>query len=70
MSKYATAEDEWRAYLTGKHPELRRHRYWFRYLPGDPRCNFCLSPFGQPGSWIVHLMGKQPSNLNPFMCNT
>lgn len=64
-------ENFWRAYLTtGDFGKERRQRRFFRWLPGTPRCKSCYAPFGRPGSAVVRLVyGKQPSNLNPQLCN-
>ena len=64
-------EQLWRSYLTtGEFPKERRQRRFFRLLPGSPRCKNCYAPFKGSGSLVVQLLyGKQPSNLNPQMCN-
>lgn len=64
-------EDLWRTYLTtGKFERERRQRHLFRWLPGTPRCKNCYAPFGGAGGTVVRLLyGKQPSNLNPQLCN-
>jgi adenylate cyclase len=61
----------WRTYLmTGEFEKERRQRQLFRMLPGTPRCKNCYAPFGGVGSIIVRAVyGKQPSNLNPQLCN-
>ena len=61
----------WRRYLTtGEFEKERRQRRFFRWLPGTPRCKNCYAPFGGVGSAVVRLVyGKQPSNLNPRLCN-
>jgi adenylate cyclase len=65
------AEDRWRTYLTtGESERERRQRHFFRWLPGTPRCKNCYAPFAGPGSIVVRLLyGKQPSKLNPRLCN-
>jgi len=64
-------ENLWRAYLTtGEFEKERRQRHFFRWLPGTPRCKNCYAPFGGAGSVVVRLLyGKQPSKLNPRLCN-
>ncbi len=48
-----------------------RGRRIFRLLPSDPRCATCLAPFTGPGATLVKvLMNKEPSKMNPLMCNT
>jgi len=75
MSEHAEqdtmVEELWRTYLTtGKFEKERRQRHFFRWLPGTPRCKNCYAPFGGAGGIVVRLLyGKQPSNLNPQLCN-
>ena len=61
----------WRAYLTtGDFVKERRQRKFLRWLPGDPRCKNCYAPFQGAGSIAARLVyGKQPSKLNPQLCN-
>ncbi len=68
----AMVEGLWRTYLTtgGDFESERRQRHFFRILPGTPRCKNCYAPFRGAGSTVVRLVyGKQPSNLNPQLCN-
>jgi adenylate cyclase len=64
-------EDFWRTYLTtGEFEKERRQRQLFRLLPGSPRCKNCYAPFQGTGSIIVKtIYGKEPSILNPQLCN-
>jgi adenylate cyclase len=64
-------ENLWRTYLTtGDFVKERRQRYFFRLLPGTPRCKNCYAPFRGIGSIVVRLVyGKRPSNMNPRLCN-
>jgi adenylate cyclase len=64
-------EKFWRSYLTtGEFEKERRQRHLFRLLPGSPRCKNCYAPFQGTGSLIVKTFyGKEPSNLNPQLCN-
>ena len=68
MTKFATPEEEWRAYLTGTHPAIIRGRRRFRFLPSGPRCRLCLAPFGAPGSLVFRRRGYSPWEKNPTMC--
>jgi len=70
-SKHEHVEDLWRTYLTtGEFEKERRQRHFFRLLPGSPRCKNCYAPFGGAGGVVVRVAyGKQPSNLNPSLCN-
>jgi len=67
----AMVESFWRKYLTtGEFEKERRQRRFFRMLPGTPRCKSCYAPFGGAGSALVRFIyHKQPSNLNPQLCN-
>ena len=64
-------ESGWRAYLTsGENEQERWRRSFFKLLPGTPRCKMCYAPFHGAGSAVVRLVfKKQPSNLNPQLCN-
>ncbi len=71
--------DVWRVYLTtGSVPDFieipwYRHkviRGLFHYLPDNPRCRICHSPFhGIGGAFMHHFLGVVPSKLNPQLCN-
>ena len=67
----AEIEEFWRSYLTtGEHETERRQRQFFRMLPGTPRCKNCYAPFHGAGSVVVRVFfGKEPSSLNPQLCN-
>ncbi|MDX1601044.1 MAG: adenylate/guanylate cyclase domain-containing protein [Anaerolineales bacterium] len=67
----AEVESLWRTYLTeGEIEHERRQRRFFRLLPGDRRCKNCYAPFDGAGSYVVRaLYGKEPSTLNPRLCN-
>lgn len=42
----------------------------FRFLPHDPRCKICHSPFeGMGGLMMRTLLGRKQSTLNPNFCN-
>jgi adenylate cyclase len=72
-------EELWRLYLTrGESPDsvpLPWFRsMWlrpiYRKLPADPRCRLCMFPFKGVGGLVVrHLLGTEPSKLNPQICN-
>lgn len=65
---YSTSEDEFRAFLSGDHPSLRRDRARLRWLPTDPRCKTCNAPFGMPGVLIARAMGRPRWPKNPKFC--
>jgi adenylate cyclase len=68
MAKFATPEDEWRAYLDGSHPSIRWGRRTFRRIPSDPRCRVCFAPFAGPGGAMFRRMGFVRWNKNPNVC--
>ncbi|MHC2332956.1 adenylate/guanylate cyclase domain-containing protein [Bradyrhizobium sp. USDA 4454] len=43
-----------------------RHRRMLRLLPSDPRCRFCMVPFGGAGK----VFGIRPSAANPNYCRS
>lgn len=48
-----------------------RFRRLFGLLPSDPRCTQCMAPFeGAGGTFVKMAFSKQPSTLNPLVCNT
>jgi adenylate cyclase len=56
--------------VSGDITKERRMRSLFRRLPREPRCKNCLAPFSGIGARLVKMVyGKQPSRLNPRMCN-
>ena len=71
LGRDAMVEQLWRTYLTtGDFERERRQRHVFRALPGNPRCKNCYAPFSGVGGMVVRVLyGKQPSRLNPQMCN-
>jgi adenylate cyclase len=45
-------------------------RTLMRWLPKNPRCRICNAPFsGIGGSLVKVALGREPSVLNPSMCN-
>ena len=41
----------------------------FRFLPHDPRCKICHSPFHGMGGFVMRSLGRKQSSLNPNFCN-
>jgi len=41
----------------------------FRFLPHDPRCKICHSPFHGMGGFVMRSLGRKQSSLNPHFCN-
>ena len=67
MDRYATPEDEWRAFLEGTHPHLQA-KSPLRLIPSNPRCRLCKAPFGAPGAMLVRRFGFSPWAKNPKIC--
>ena len=68
MSRFASQEDEWRAYLDGTHPAIRWGRRTFRLVPSSPRCRMCSVPFRGVGRAIFRPLGFTPWEKNPNLC--
>jgi len=49
---------------------MGRFRHMLKFLPRNPRCRICNAPFeGLGGGLVKMFLGKQPSRLNPLICN-
>lgn len=68
MAKFASREDEWKAYLVGTHPQIRFGRRTFRHLPSSPRCKFCSVPYRGLGRVLFGRLGFGPWDKNPNIC--
>jgi adenylate cyclase len=73
-----TINEVWRAYLTtGQAPDFIKYPWYrrkffsglYHYLPDNPRCRICHSPFEGFGGAVMRQLGIVPSRLNPQMCN-
>ena len=62
-------EAYWHDYLTRGSSAERYGRLLLKRVPSDPRCRLCAAPFAGVGGTVMRLIGKQPSNSNPRMCN-
>jgi adenylate cyclase len=69
MRKQPTAEEIWRAELTGQSRTLSRSRSLFKLLPSNPRCKQCNAPFRGIGGVISGWLGRQSSKKNPNICS-
>ncbi len=69
MQRYATPEDEWRAFLDGTHYKTVWGRRLFRRIPSAPRCTVCLAPFAGPGGAAFRAVGIRRWEKNPNVCN-
>jgi adenylate cyclase len=68
MPKFASQEDEWRAYLDGTHPAIRFGQRTFRHVPSSPRCKLCSAPFAGVGRVLFSALGFSPWEKNPNLC--
>jgi len=68
MPTELTPEEEWYKMLTEGEPVPRRLYHLHGFLPSDPRCKLCGSPFKGWGGFIMHLMGRDQSRYNPRFC--
>jgi adenylate cyclase len=50
---YETAEEEWRALLSGQHAGMLQLRRTFGRLPAAPRCAWCFAPFHGVGGFLL-----------------
>jgi adenylate cyclase len=72
-----TIEQLWHDYLTqGNYVRYlgplnyRDFRTLMRWLPKNPRCRICYTPFSGIGGTLVKVaLGRESSALNPSMCN-
>jgi adenylate cyclase len=62
-------EAYWRDYLTRGSSAEHYGRLLFKRIPSDPRCRLCAAPFAGLGAPVMRLIGKQPSNSSPHICN-
>src|SRR5690349_3913122 len=62
--------DTWRQYLGQENSPLHRPHDVFGLLPSSPRCRVCYAPFKGPGGVVMRLVGRQPSRMNPHLCNS
>lgn len=63
-----TTEEIWRGVLTGQNPALQKARRLWKYVPSDPRCKMCSSPFGGVGGLLAKVMRHGPMPRNPLLC--
>jgi len=71
MDREKEIENTWRMFMTtGGNEEEQRRRRILKILPGSERCRVCYAPFnGLSGKLVWTIYHKQPSNLNPNLCN-
>lgn len=63
-------EQLWRDwFMTDAYKVEKRWYRAFRFLPHDPRCKICYSPFQGMGGFVMRSIGRKQSNLNPNFCN-
>jgi adenylate cyclase len=56
-------------FMTDAYKVEKRWFRAFRFLPHDPRCKICYSPFDGMGGFVMRSMGRKQSHLNPNFCN-
>jgi len=64
-------EEFWRQFFTKGPPleKVRRNRF-YRFLPAQTRCKWCLAPFdGISGAIAKTIFQTYPSRYNPHYCN-
>jgi adenylate cyclase len=61
-------EGMWRAILEGTDPAYARTRSRLKHVPGSPRCKMCAAPFGSPGRYLMHMIGRDRWSKNPEYC--
>jgi adenylate cyclase len=62
--------DDWYHLLTQGETVSRYARRLMGFLPSNPRCKMCNSPFRGWGGFIMHLLGKDQSRYNPRYCES
>ena len=68
MTKFASKEDEWRAYLSGTHPSSLMGQRMFKWVPSSPRCHMCAAPFAGAGRLVFRRFGFRPWEKHPGIC--
>ncbi len=56
-------------FMTDAYKVEKRWYRAFRFLPHDPRCKICHSPFHGMGGLVMRSIGRKQSKLNPNFCN-
>ncbi|MBI2668060.1 adenylate/guanylate cyclase domain-containing protein [Candidatus Woesearchaeota archaeon] len=71
MVKSKNFNEMWRMVLDeGELPSFKRMRWLLSYLPSNPRCKICYTPFRGLGAPVMRLIfNKRPSNKNPNICS-
>jgi adenylate cyclase len=60
----------WHDWFTTDAFRVERQLYRiYRFLPHEPRCKICYSPFDGVGGLLMRSIGRQRSTLNPNFCN-
>lgn len=63
-------EQMWHDWFTNDAFRVERQIFRvFRYLPNDPRCKICNSPFHGIGGLLMRSIGRKQSSLNPNFCS-
>ena len=66
---YPDANTEaWRQMLTGEHPQMRKGRAFWKWVPAKERCKMCSAPYDGIGGIVSKIRGRGPGNWNPRIC--
>jgi adenylate cyclase len=65
---FKTSEEEWKAFLEGTHPVIRKGHRVLGHLPSGPHCKLCGAPFGAPAGALFRRYGFTPWEKNPNIC--
>jgi adenylate cyclase len=69
--QFEGVDPTWHALLTGKLPELRKGRNFFKLISPymADRCRLCYAPFTGVSAPIARWMGRGPWSRNPHYCD-
>ena len=70
LLKTDSVDEMWGKILTEGDPMAQRGRQFHGFIPSNPRCEACFTPFGGIGGALARLgiYGSQPSTKNPCYC--
>jgi adenylate cyclase len=69
MPTEPAVEEQWYRMLTEGENIPHTLQRVFGALPSNPRCKLCNAPFKGPGGVVMHLIGRERSQLNPRYCD-
>jgi adenylate cyclase len=68
MGEPLSQNEIWKYVLENDNSPLHRHLWLYSMLPSSPRCKLCYAPFGGAGGFIMRMVGRERSRMNPNMC--